>query len=183
MDPITALDRTDAIVTDLIGRLTADHRHVATPCDEWDMHDLIAHMCGGGHMIAGALQGQAPPDPVPDFLADGPAAGWAGTVAHLREAATPEAMAATHQLPFGEYPGAAAVSVITADHLVHAWDMAKAADLPLEIDHDLAEWALATWQQVVPAEGRSGPGFKDVVTVADDAPAVDRMAAYTGRQP
>ena len=183
MDPITALERTDRVVTDLISQLTPEHRHVATPCAEWDMHDLIAHMCGGGHMIAGALEGQAPPDPVPDFLADGPATGWAETVAHLRDAATPEALAATHQLPFGEYPGAAAVSVIAADHLVHAWDMAQAADLPFEIDADLAEWALATWQQVVPADGRSGPGFGEVVPVPDDASAIDRMAAYTGRTP
>ena len=147
------------------------------------MHDLIAHMCGGGHMIAGALQGEPPPDPTPDFLADGPATGWAGTMAHLREAATPEALAATHRFPFGEYPGAAAMSVIVADHVVHAWDMATAADLPLAIDDDLAEWALATWQQVVPADGRSGPGFKDVVPVDPDASAVDRLAGYTGRRP
>ena len=183
MDPMSALDRTDQIVTDLIAQLTPDHRAAPTPCEGWTMHDLIAHMCGGGHMIASALQGQPPSDPTPDHLADGPAAGWAETVAHLRAAATPEALAATHRFPFGEYPGAAAMSVIVADQLVHAWDMAKAGELPLTIDDDLAEWALATWQQVVPAEGRSGPGFADVVPVADDASPVDRLAGYTGRQP
>lgn len=183
MDATTALDRTDEIVTDLIGNLTPEHREVSTPCEEWTMHDLIAHMCGGGHMIAGALQGQAPPESAPDLLADGPVAGWAATVAHLREAATPDNLAATHQLPFGEMPGHAALGVIVADHLTHGWDIAQASGQAFEIDDELAGWALATWQQVVPAEGRTGPGFKAAVPTSDDAPTTDRLVAYTGRRP
>jgi uncharacterized protein (TIGR03086 family) len=86
-------------------------------------------------------------------------------------------------MPFGEVPGEIAVSVITADHVVHAWDLAQATGQDLDIDNDLAEWALQTWQVVVPAEGRDGNGFADVVAVADDASAVDRLVGYTGRQP
>ena len=52
----------------------------------------------------------------------------------------------------------------------------------IEIPEELAGWALATWQQVVPPEGRGG-GFAEVVPVGDDASAVDRLAGYTGRQP
>jgi uncharacterized protein (TIGR03086 family) len=107
---------------------------------------------------------------MPDFLAEGPANGWAGASAALAAAATPDALSASHQMPFGEIPGAVAVSVITADHTTHAWDLAIATGQQLEVSDELAAFALEAWMPVVPAEGRTGDGFKAVV-------------AYTGRQP
>jgi uncharacterized protein (TIGR03086 family) len=183
MDATTAMQQTGPIVTDLIGGLTPDNREMSTPCAEWNVHELIEHMCQGGQMVAGALQGQAPSEDGADLLADGPAAGWAAAAGALSSAATADALGATHEMPFGEVPGEIALSVITADHLVHAWDLAQATDQELAIDDDLAEWALQTWQAVVPAEGRTGGGFAAVVPVADDASVVDQLAAYTGRQP
>jgi uncharacterized protein (TIGR03086 family) len=184
MDATTALGATNTIVSGLIGNLTPEHRELRTPCDQWNVHELIEHMCQGGQMIAGGLQDQAPPDTTPDFLADGPANGWANAHAALAEAATPDALAAAHQLPFGEVPGEVALSVITADHLTHAWDLARATGQDIEVDDELAEWALATWQVVVPADGRpEDGGFAAVVPVADDAPALDRLLGYTGRKP
>lgn len=184
MDATRALGETNEIVTKLMNGLQPEHRAARTPCDQWNVHELIEHMCQGGQMIAGGLQGQTPPDDMPDYLADGPADGWSNAHDALQAAATPEALAATHQMPFGEVPGEVALSVITADHLVHGWDLAQATDQTIEISDDLAEWALATWQAVVPADGRpEGGGFAPVVETADDAPVTDRLIAYTGRNP
>ena len=184
MDAMTALDETDTLVTTLIDGLTADDRERSTPCTEWTIHDLIAHMCGGGHMIAGGLQGQAPPDPAPDFLADGPAKGWAETVAHLRAAATPDALTATHQMPFGEVPGEMALSVIVADQATHAWDLAVASGQAARPSDELASFSLAVWERLAPADGREpGGAFAPPVSVAVAASPVDRLAAYTGRRP
>ncbi len=184
MDAMTALDETDELVTSLIAGLTSDDRERATPCAEWTIHDLIAHMCGGGHAIAGGLQGQAPPDPAPDYLADGPAKGWAETVAHMRAAATPEALAAVHQMPFGEVPGEMALSVIVADQATHAWDLAVASGQAARPSDDLAIWSLAVWERLAPADGRDpGGAFAPAVDVGGAASPVDRLAAFTGRQP
>jgi uncharacterized protein (TIGR03086 family) len=183
MDATTAMQQTGPIVSDLIAGLTPDHREVSTPCAEWNVHELIEHMCQGGQMVAAALQDQAPPDEAGDLLADGPAAGWAAAAAALSDAATPDALGAAHEMPFGEVPGEVALSVITADHLVHAWDLAQATGQGFDIGDDLAGWALQTWQVVVPAEGRTGDGFAAAVPVAEDAPVVDRLVGYTGRQP
>jgi uncharacterized protein (TIGR03086 family) len=183
MEPVEAMNQTDEIVTGIIAGLSADHREAPTPCTEWTVHDVIEHMCQGGHMIAGGLQGQAPPDEAPDLLADGPANGWAATIAHMREAATPEALAESHHMPFGEVPGGVALSVIVADQLTHAWDLAQASDQPLVVDDELASWAYETWKMVVPAEGRTGDGFADVVVVAETASPLDQLVAYTGRKP
>ena len=183
MDPITAMNETDAILTGLIAGLTPENREMSTPCAQWTVHELLGHVYGGAFKIAGGLQDQAAPDESPDFLADGPAAGWVAASAALAAAATPEALEATHTMPFGEVPGAMALSVIVADQLVHAWDLARATGQDFEAGDELAEWALATWESVVPAEGRTSDGFKAVVEVSDDASAADRLVAYTGRQP
>ncbi len=184
MDATTALKNTDETMKSVIAQLTSDHRYMSTPCTEWNVHEVIEHACQGSHMIAGALQGQAPPENADeiDLLADGPASGWANAHAALSAAATPEILSATHQLPFGEMPGEAAMSVIVADVLVHAWDVAAGAGVEFDVSDEMAEWALATWKQVVPPEGRQG-GFADVIPVTDDAPALDRLLGYVGRQP
>ena len=46
------------------------------------------------------------------------------------------------------------------------------------------EVALATMQMGLPAEGRrADPVRRPVQPVADDAPAIDRLVAWTGRNP
>jgi len=183
MDATTAMNRSTDIMNRLVGNLTPEHKDMATPCDQWTVHDLMGHVCGGGHMIAGGLVGEAPPEEMPDFLAEGPVNGWAGTVAHMQAAATAENLSAMKQMPFGEVPGEVALSVIVADHVTHAWDLAEATGQDAQIDDELAEWATGVWQQVVPAEGRTGDGFKAVVEIPAGSGAVDQLLAYTGRQP
>lgn len=184
MDAMTAFEETDQLLRTLIAGLTPDDREKPTPCAEWNVHDLIGHMCSGGHMIAGGLEGAAPPDPVPDFLADGPAAGWESTAAHMRAAATPERMQALHQMPFGEVPGEMAMSVIVADQATHAWDLAVATGQAARPSDELAAFSLEVWAQLAPPEGREpGSAFAAAIGVPDGASAVDRLAGYTGRQP
>jgi len=185
MDATTALAQTNDVMTSVIARLTPEHREESTPCAEWNVHQVLEHVCQGSHMVAGALQQQAPPadGDSPDLMANGPAEGWANAHAALSSAATAENLSGNRELPgLGTMPGEVAMSVIVADALTHAWDVAKGTGVDIEIPEELAGWALATWQQVVPAEGR-GDGFADVVAVDDDAPAVDRLAGWTGRRP
>ncbi len=182
MEATSALEAANKAMTSVISQLTPEHRQAATPCTEWNVHQAIDHVCQGCQMVAGSLAGQTPPQEAVDLLADGPATGWANAYAALSAAATPEALAATHQMPFGEVTGDIAVSAISADAIVHAWDVAKGAGVDFKLDDDVAEWTLATWQQLVPADGREG-GFADVVPVPDDASPLDRMLGYTGRQP
>ena len=102
MDATAAMQQTGPIVTDLIAGLTPANRETSTPCADWNVHELIEHMCQGGQMVAGALQDQAPPEDGGDLLSDGPAAGWAATAGALSGAATPDALGATHEMPFDE---------------------------------------------------------------------------------
>lgn len=183
MNATDALERSNDLVSGLIGNLTTEHREMRTPCDQWNVHELIEHMCGGAHMIASGLQDQPPETDASGLLDDGPAVGWENASEVLSAAATPDALGATHQLPFGEVPGEVALSVIVADHVTHAWDLAQATSQRYEASDELATFALEAWKPVVPVEGRTGDGFKPAVPVADDASAVDKLVGYTGRTP
>ena len=180
------MQQTNEIVTGLIAGLTPEHREMSTPCDEWNVHDLINHMAGGTHMIAAGLLGEQPegsPTDMPDFLTDGPAKGWADAHAHLESAATPENLTAKHQMPFGEVPGEQAVSIIAADVLIHSWDLAQATGQEFKASEELAEFAMATFKPLLPPEARGSGSFKEEVAVPGDASAVDRMIGFAGRQP
>lgn len=183
MDATKAMHETNDMVSKLIAGLTSEHREMATPCEKWNVHELIEHMVSGGHMMAGGLEGQAPPEEMPDFLADGPANGWTNMYAHLSDAATPERLGSLHQMPFGEVPGEAALSVIVADHLTHGWDLAQATGQDFSCSDEIAQWALAVWHGLVPPEGRTGETFGPAVDPGEDASAIDNLIGYTGRQP
>lgn len=183
MDATSARQQANQEVTRLISGLTPEHREMPTPCDDWTVHELVDHLCEGAHMIAGAFEGQAPPEEAPDFLADGPMNGWSAASSHLAAASTPEVLGSLQQMPFGEVPGEAALALIVSDQITHAWDLAQATGQDHGLSDELCLYALATWQGIVPADGRDGKNFDDAIAVGPDASAVDQMCAYTGRQP
>lgn len=182
IDPVTARRRIDRTIADLIDGISPEQRTAQTPCEEWNVDQLVAHMVGGGHMIAAGLLGEQPAAD-DDPLAGGLAAAWSATTAHLAEASTPEILEATHHMPFGDVPGAMALSVITADHIVHAWDLATALGVDTEIGEDLVALTMGVFGPLAPADDRTGGQFKDVVDVPATASALDRMIGFSGRRP
>ncbi len=67
-----------------------------------------------------------------------------------------------------------------SDLLVHGWDLSEATGQPAEFPEDLAEEALVFVRAQLltyPRTGRYGPEQ----AVGEDAPAIDRLAAFLGR--
>jgi uncharacterized protein (TIGR03086 family) len=182
MNPMKALAATDRLMTSVIAQLAPEHRENPTPCTEWNVHEVCDHVVRGCHLVAHGLRGEPMPDAA-DYMAEGPGKAWADAYDTLAAAATPEILAATHDMPFGQVTGQQAISVMAADAATHAWDIATGAGVDFAMPEDLAEFALATWQVVIPPEAPRGVGFGSIVPVADDAPALDRLLGFTGRQP
>ena len=67
-----------------------------------------------------------------------------------------------------------------ADLLTHGWDLAQATGVVAEVPDDLAEQALMFVQAQLPGQPRTGR-FAEPQPIRDDAPALDRLAAFTGR--
>ena len=66
------------------------------------------------------------------------------------------------------------------DLIAHGWDLVQATGIATELPDDLAEQALTFAQAQLPSQPRAGR-FADPQPIRDDAPAIDRLAAFTGR--
>ena len=67
------------------------------------------------------------------------------------------------------------------DLAVHSWDLGRALEFDGELDPALIDFALAQAQQMG-NDGSSGI-FNAPISVPDDAPAIVRLVALTGRHP
>ena len=115
--------------------------------------------------------------------ADDPHAAWqhhADAVRTLVEQRGEESF--THPYA-GTYPLADAVDrFYTADVFMHSWDLARATGQEPRLDADFAGQMLQgmqTMEQLMRDSGQYGPA----VPVPDDAPVVDRLMGFVGRDP
>ena len=70
------------------------------------------------------------------------------------------------------------------EYLTHGWDLAVATGQRVPFTETEAETTLRRADGMLPSEYRgAGMPFGDVVPVPDDAPAVDRLVGYMGRDP
>ena len=88
------------------------------------------------------------------------------------------------RLPFGTLPGAAALAAYTGEVSTHTWDLAVATgQLPAWDEHVLAGALVVTHRKLPAAERAPGIPFGDAVPVPEDAPLIDRLVAWQGRDP
>lgn len=163
-----------------------------TPCGDWTVADLLAHMTlqHDGFAAAAAGNGGDPAlwevrplghDPVGAYIAAAErvvtAFGQEGVLE--REFALPEIS------PITTFPGTLAVGFHLIDYVVHGWDVARALDVPFALDPDLEETALRIAMSVPDGPGRGQPGaaFGPATQVVDPAPVLDRIVAHLGRSP
>jgi uncharacterized protein (TIGR03086 family) len=71
----------------------------------------------------------------------------------------------------------------TGEVSTHTWDLAVATGQAPAFDDAVVTRALAAVHRKLPAERGPGIPFAPPVPVPDDAPAVDRLVAWQGRDP
>lgn len=187
---MTPLDQLRAAL-DAMGQLVAAVREgkweAPTPCVEWNVHQLVSHLVAGNHLFARALEGDPPPleeirrQLGTDALGEDPIAAYrAGADAVLTAFGRPGALDQMITVPIGTVPGVVALHLRIVETLVHGWDLAQAIGRQLEVDEALTEQALAFTRDKLDLPGDRRP-FAPPQPVADDAPALDRLAALLGR--
>jgi uncharacterized protein (TIGR03086 family) len=82
-------------------------------------------------------------------------------------------------------PGEVAGIVATEELVVHAWDLARATGQDLATDPGALEAAMQMLSQFQEPGKVAEPGavFGTVVDTTDDAPLLDRVVAFSGRDP
>jgi uncharacterized protein (TIGR03086 family) len=104
------------------------------------------------------------------------------------------------ELPWATLPGAATLIMWSSELSVHTWDLATATGQDVDWDDSVLAPAFEAIQQGLPKEGRieafeaaraNMPDgqedfaypFKAAVEVDDDAPLIDQLVAWNGRDP
>lgn len=179
MDALKQLDEVGPLLGGVVGNLTPDQLDLQTPCAEFTVRGVLEHMVGGATMFAAAFRGETPPEadlsePLRDF---GPALGDL-----LAAMSAPGAMDKRVAAPFGEVTGETFARFVALDGIIHGWDIATATGQPYDPPAGLvAEIERFARDFLDPL--RDGDTFADAVEPAPDATPIERLAAYTGRQP
>jgi uncharacterized protein (TIGR03086 family) len=116
-----------------------------------------------------------------DRLGTDPAGAFRRSATALQAAAArPGVLDSSQATPLGVATGAERLQWRVADLLVHAWDLVQATGVRSEPPEDIAERALAFARTQLATGTRTGR-FADPQPIRDAAPAIERLAAYTGR--
>lgn len=159
--------------------IARDELSKSTPCSEYDVLQLTDHLLKSITLLGGAAGAELPERDTDDSVERQ----VIGAARPALDAWHRRGMNETVTLGPNEIPGAFAVSILSIEFLVHGWDYAAATKHPINVAESLADYVLGLAKNVITPEGRATVGFADPVAVADDAPALDRLIAFTGRDP
>src|SRR5215217_7097334 len=175
------LARACAAVRDLIINIGPEQWAAPTPCSEWDVRRLVAHLTGMNRVFVALLNDEPIPRP-PSAVADVDAIGAFEDSAAALQAVfdRPGALERTYVGPLGTATGAERLQIRLYDLLAHGWDLAQATGQPAALPEDLAEQALAFARTYLADQARPGR-FAPAQLAADHAPAIERLAAFLGR--
>lgn len=172
----THFARAAQAVDNLLAHLPSSQWIAPTPCTDWNVTQVTQHLVDVNLSFAHQLQppgSETPsgPDTPSDLLGR-----YRFSTAALQQALTSAAVP-TPDLPT-QLRSRLALRV--ADLLVHGWDIAVATGQPLPPTGDLSSQALNFTQSRAAALQRSGQ-FAPPQPIDDRAPALDRLAALSGR--
>lgn len=165
----------------LIARVGPGQWSDPTPCTEWSVRDLVQHLVGLNLVFAAMLQGQPPPERGADVLGADPVEAYRESNAMLHKAfAQPGVLEREYRGPLGVATGEQRLQIRLADLIAHGWDLARATGRQLRIPEELAERSLELMRVSMATQSRAGR-FDEPQPVDEDAPALDRLAAFLGR--
>jgi uncharacterized protein (TIGR03086 family) len=178
-DELESAEATLAVLQHVLHGIAKVDEAKQTPCREFDVAGLTDHLMNSITLIGGAAGAQLPERDQTDSVER-----------QVILAARP-ALDAWHQrgldgnVPFGpnEAPATLMASLLSLEFLVHAWDYAAATGREVAAPDSLSDYVMGLALNVITPEGRIRAGFDDPITVPSDARALDRLIAYTGRQP
>jgi uncharacterized protein (TIGR03086 family) len=175
-----------------ISRLAAgvrdDQLNLPTPCAPTDVAGILAHIVGlstafrdGARKVEGPTT-STPPGPMP-LPAD-----WRTLVPRLTEELAeawrdPSAWEGETTVGGASMPAPNIAGFANDELVIHGWDLAVATGQPYEVAEENLQ---AAWQLVsnFPDDPDARAGlFGPRVPIADDAPLLDRVLAYAGRDP
>ncbi len=179
-EPAAATDYAEqalAVCRGVLGGLGEADLQRPTPCTEFTVAELCDHLDRSMVLLAGSAGAQLQPD-----ASAAPARRVSALADQAIEAWRGHGVAGSVPLGRRELPAADVVSIITMELVVHAWDLARALEVPVEVPAAV----LAHLRERAPhliSPDRRGRAFAAEVPVGPAATPLDRLIAFTGRTP
>lgn len=168
-----------------VRQVLPEYWEASTPCDEWDVHELVNHnvvenlwvpVVLAGHPIdqVGGLEG--------DVLGGDPELVWEDSWRDAVAAFADVDLDSTVRLAAGEKSVLEYLRQRTADLTIHAWDLAEAIGVDDELDPELVV-AVYEWAAPLVSVFAGLPHlFDSAVTVPAEAGLQTRLLAIFGRE-
>lgn len=177
LTPIVAAEAALAVLQPVLRNLTAENRPKPTPCSDFTCHEVAEHLLTSLGQL-GALAGATVTNPE------------TGSLENRVSVVAGQAIDAWRKIDLdGTVPGpggtptpaAFLAGILPLELTLHGWDLAQASSQQLHISDELVDYLRSLADTVVP--GGRGSSFADEVIPAEDATAIDRLAAFAGRTP
>ena len=168
-------------------RQVGDHQwRAATPDEDWAVRDLVNHVVGedlwAPLLLAGSTIAEVGDRFEGDVLGAEPEAAWAAASAQaVRAVEENGAMGRIVHLSFGDFPGSEYALQLFADHLIHAWDLARAIGADERLDTGLVA-SCANWFEAMEDAYRSAGAIAARPPVPGHADAQTLLLARFGRR-
>jgi len=157
-----------------------------TPCDDWNVRDLVGHVVGENLWAPSLLEGTTIDDVGDrfdgDVVGDDPVGAWDRSSGGALAAAAATDLDTTVHLSFGDFPAAEYLWQLTVDAVVHGWDLARATGQDETIDPEVAAACLSWFGPNEDAYRHAG-AIGPAVAVAEGGDAASELVARFGRDP
>jgi uncharacterized protein (TIGR03086 family) len=188
--------------TEVIAGVGPDQLDRPTPCEQYNVRDLLGHLVIVLGRVAGIGRGEDPmamPFVPPTVADDGWGTAWRAAAHEVQAAwADDDALARTVVLPWHQGPGAEILAGYVNEITVHQWDLATATGQSPDWDPTVVQVAFDAIREILPAEGRAErfaaivqhmpaefrdkpAPFAPAVTAPTGAPLIDQLVAWNGR--
>lgn len=148
----------------------------STPCDKWNVRELMNHMLETQQYFVGSAKGEKASPPShnpPAILGDDPVADF--------KKARADALKTFGADGVIEKTGPS-LGIAFSDQLLHGWDLARATGQDTTMPDGLPEVAYKNIHGMFTDEQRKGI-FEPELKIPADSSAQDKLLAYTGRIP
>jgi uncharacterized protein (TIGR03086 family) len=162
-----------------------DQWELPTPCSDWNVRQLVNHLVYENRwtvpLMGGSTIAEVGDRFEGDLLGDDPTAAWAeSSTAAVRSVQADGALERVVDLSSGPTPAGEYVSQLFADHLIHAWDLARAVGADERLDPELVD-ACAAWFARMEPQYRASGAIGERPQTPPDADAQTTLLAAFGR--
>lgn len=205
-DPRSFFAHAVATARATVAGVRLDQFDLPTPCDQYDVRHLVGHLVAVMQRVAVVGAGGSPFEvPQEVIVADDAVVEAFTAAAHrVQEVWTADVLDTIVTVPWAQLPGRIVMAIYTSEVSAHTWDLATATGQSPAWHEPSIAFAYEAIRMGLPAEGRraaveaaieamdpavreeiaaEGAPFGEVVEVPADAPLIDRLVAWTGRDP